>query len=368
MSGKSSQLAAETNRFTLWDPAAPFPAMEDMPDLPVVTHVQVERAQAGGFHYLHEPAIARHRGKFFACWANHPIAEVNSLGEMLRGSTSDDGIHWSPPELWLDGPMTQSASINHAVLAEHGGHLWLFASRWIDEVPGTQPFVLNDSTGKWEPRGDVIPGFVPFHRPMKLRDGNYILGGEESWWEAAVAISHGDDFSRWTFKRLPRPADMKLKYPETALIEQGDRLIAICRPWEQPTAPASVSKDGGQTWTTLAPSNFPLQDSKPQSGLLSTGQYYLITNNLDADRRALLSIAVTAPGERLFSRIYKIRHQTYPRLRHFGGYGLKPTSMAGSPTEWSYPASIEHEGNLFVIYTQGKEDCALSIIPVSTLK
>jgi hypothetical protein len=42
-------------------------------------------------------------------------------------------------------------------------------------------------------------------------------------------------------------------------------------------------------------------------------------------------------------------------------------SSVGGNTEWSYPAAIEHDGKLYITYTQGKEDCALSIIPLSAL-
>jgi hypothetical protein len=42
--------------------------------------------------------------------------------------------------------------------------------------------------------------------------------------------------------------------------------------------------------------------------------------------------------------------------------------MVGNSTEWSYPAAIEHEGKLYVTYTQGKEDCVLSIIPLTALE
>ena len=37
------------------------------------------------------------------------------------------------------------------------------------------------------------------------------------------------------------------------------------------------------------------------------------------------------------------------------------------PTEWSYPSAVEHDGNLYIAYTQGKEDCALSIVPIGVL-
>ena len=76
--------------------------------------------------------------------------------------------------------------------------------------------------------------------------------------------------------------------------------------------------------------------------------------------RCLLTIAVTGPEGGLFRRIFKLRHQQWPRRRLFG-------NAVGKPTEWSYPTAIEHNGNLYITYTQGKEDCVLSIVPIEVL-
>ena len=75
---------------------------------------------------------------------------------------------------------------------------------------------------------------------------------------------------------------------------------------------------------------------------------------------------MTKPGSGVFCRVWKIRHQQFPKRRLLGSReGTK--SHAGGATEWSYPAAVEHEGSLYVSYTHGKEDCALSIIPLSAL-
>lgn len=361
----SVELAADTNAFPIWDPQVPFPEFGDMRDLPVVTHVQLERAEKGGYHYLHESAIASHKDALLAGWANHRKLEVNVTEELLRGRTSiDGGLTWSSAAIWAEAPLLGSESFNHPVLFAHAGQLWGFFTAWKKELPRTEVFRRDDARGTWVPQQATIPGFVPFTPPRRMSDGNWILGGELHWFEAAVAISHGDDFTRWDVVQIPRPTGLTLQFPETTLLEHGEMLIALCRPKDTRTAPASTSADHGRTWTTLRESNYPLAASKPLAGRLSNGQQYLIACNLEQGR-ALLSIAVTEAAGDLFRHIWKIRHQQTPKRRLLGSQ--TEHSSVGLNTEWSYPAAIEHDGKLYVTYTQGKEDCAMSIIPITAL-
>jgi len=362
----SIELAAGQSKFPLWDAKTPFPPHTEMRDLSVVTHVQVERAEQGGYHYLHEAAIAWHKDRFYACYANHRLFEINVKDELLRGRTSPDGLTWSPATIWAAPPLLGSQSFNHPVLKEHQGKLWGFFTWWQNEKPRAELFVLDDATHTWQPQQAHIPGFIPFTPPRKMRDGNWIIGGELLWFEAAVAISHGDDFRKWDVVQIPRPAEISLMFPETTFLERGATLVAICRPKQDKTAPVATSDDCGRTWTPLRLSNYPLAASKPLCGRLSTGQQYLIADNLEQGR-TLLSIAVTAPGGDVFQAVWKIRHQQAPVRRLLGSPNDKKTHI-GNATEWSYPAALEHDGKLYVIYTQGKEDCALSIIPLSALK
>ncbi len=54
--------------FRLWDASRPFPAVAQMPDLDCVTHVSVEKAQPGGYHYLHESSPAWHKGNLYVSY------------------------------------------------------------------------------------------------------------------------------------------------------------------------------------------------------------------------------------------------------------------------------------------------------------
>lgn len=371
-----SEIAAGPSRLPLWDAGVKYPALEDIEDLSVVTHVAVERAQKGGYHYLHETAVAWHHGQLHMGWANHRTHEDNILDELIRGRVSaDGGFTWSGAWTFVEPSAGGAQSYNHPVLFSDGGKLWGFFTAWYHgpawetSRPATEIFQLDEATRQWKPAGNAIEGFIPFQPPMKLRDGNWIMGGEDFWYDAAVAISAGDDLGTWQMVRIPKEAGIDLRFPETALLEFGERLVAICRPRGVTSAPIAESRDGGRTWTALRLSNFPLSGSQPCAGALGTGQKFLITNHAEAGR-AMLTIAVTRPGGELFERVWKIRHQQFPRRRLFPGAkfeGQEIFNSLGKPTEWSYPSAVEHEDRLYVSYTHGKEDGVLSIIPVSAL-
>lgn len=365
----SAELAADRSLIPVWDPDVPFPSPQDMLDLDIVTHVTVERAQPGGYHYLHEATIMWHRDRFYLGWANHRTRETGDHDELIRGCTSPDALHWSEPSLWAQAPLVGATSHNHPLLFSHGGRLYGFFVCWRKEhIPTTELFILNDATGAWEwQKESSIPRFVPFCTPQRMADGNWLIGGENWWYDAAVAISAGDDLTRWTMVTIPRPDHLKLLYPEAAIVYRGgNTLLAVCRPQQHTpnvpdawSAPVAESHDGGHTWTTLGLSNFPLAPSQPFAGRLSTGHNYLLTDSLE-EGRCLLTIALTGPEGGLFRHIFKLRHQQWPRVRLFA-------NSLGKPTEWSYPNAFEHNGNLYIAYTQGKEDCVLSVVPVEVL-
>ena len=114
------------------------------------------------------------------------------------------------------------------------------------------------------------------------------------------------------------------------------------------------SGDGGLTWSDPQVHNFPFASSKIYAGMLSTGQNYVLSNIVASGYRDLLTLAVSRPGEKEFSRLWKIRD----------GY----CDELNAGPEWSYPSATEYDGKLFVVYTSEKHHCCLTIIPISSLQ
>jgi hypothetical protein len=122
-----------------------------------------------------------------------------------------------------------------------------------------------------------------------------------------------------------------------------------------------MSEDHGRTWTPTTRSNLPMATSKPYAGTLSTGQHYLVcTTTADTGgNRSPLTIAVSRPGESVFSKVFLIR----------------PSVFAGTPgvsaanADFSYPYAVEHAGKLYIGYTH-KSHAAneLAVVPIEQLR
>ena len=76
--------------------------------------------------------------------------------------------------------------------------------------------------------------------------------------------------------------------------------------------------------------------------------------------RDSLVISVGKPGKKTLSSMRRIRYGSSKPIPRFEGYAKAP--------QWSYPYAYEHDGKLYIVYSIGKEDCGLSVIPIESLK
>ena len=201
-----------------------------------------------------------------------------------------------------------------------------------------------------------------------MADGNWIMAGARisNGYDVvgdlpAVAISRGDDFTRWELVVVPAATGLGQIWGESTVIVEDKRIINISRYGAKALALASVSEDFGRTWTPTAPSNLPMATSKPYAGILSTGQRYLVcTTTADSGgKRSPLTIAISKPDESLFGKVYLIRTSVFdgtPGVSH-------------PKADFSYPYAVEHQGKLYIGYTH-KSHAAneLAVIPIQALK
>lgn len=370
------QKAMTTNSPSIiWDPAAKLPPPGAVPDLDWVSHGLVHRAVEGEQQFLHESSIAVHDGRLVAAWANDPRDENSAEGIVRAAWSSDGGRTWSAPEMVGPGaasPQGQECD-NHVVLHSVGGRLFAYASRWLGgpqadhgwhPLPSMRAvqFLYDPATHSWAETGVTIPRFLLMQGPQKLKDGSWLIAGEFGFNAPAVAICEDDSFREW--KTYPITTARSLRFPEPTVIVAPDRLVAIIRNANvmgppQEVALVSESFDNGRSWREAQLSNLPMVDSKPFGGILSTGQFYLVFNYPDPrSRRGNLVVGVGNPGAMQLSMLRTVRH------------GIPPVRYVGECKEpqWSYPYAVEHEGALYITYSVSKEDCALSVVPLASLR
>lgn len=365
---------AETSLYELWDPALPVPTAAETPLLPNVEFTVLKKfePEKDGYRWLHGLAIVRHEGEFFVSWG-HNKGDENTPTEINQGIRSkDDGKTWSPVE--MIAPNTASDGRSHGVFLSHEGTLWLFLGRFGNDEQGrryarlkTEAFTLNQKTNQWETRGIVADNFWPYQEPVRMADGNWIVSGmivpAGEWARPGVAISHGEDLTHWDTIEIPTLKDMGI-WGETAIFIDGSEILAVIRGGKGYSSRAlvSVSKDYGRTWDMIRESNLPMTTSKAYAGVLSTGQRYLICNTVKdhEQKRYPLTIAVTAPHEKLFRRMWRIRD------------GLRPAAGDKENVALAYPYAIEHDRKLWVVYStargpRNQNNAELAVFPISEL-
>ncbi len=346
--------------FPLWTGGDPPSDPEQIPFATGLENRTLHRAEEGKFQFLHGAAILPYKGVFYANWANSPVNE-NGPHETLQGRRSyDGGKTWPKLEVigpGFDGPDRHS----HGVLFEHQGELWTICARFGVGDTGRvfrglkgEAFVLDEAEDRWESRGIVMDNCWPYDPPVKLENGSSITGGQDRDGLPVVAISQGDDFTKWDSVLIPYHPKLGPSFAETTVWAEGNRVLAVIRGGSG-VAWVSQSEDGGRTWSIAGPSNYPMPRAKAFLGKLSTGQLFIVSNLRDRDT---LVVSAGKPGELSVSRMWRIRHGKSEAPR-FAGFAKSK--------QWSYPYACEHEGQLYVVYSIGKEDCGLSVIPVKSL-
>ena len=355
----------------LWDSSVPLPTRAAAPVLDDVAFHVIKRPRpdTDGCRWTLGVGLAWHKDRLYASYGFNK-GDENTPTEEAHVRVSDDGGQtWGPPVVMDAG--AGNLGVSHGVFLSHGDTLWAFMGAFYDRFQRTHTrgYRLDDATGSWRPLGVVVgDGFWPMQEPLRMADGNWIMAGfrvangyDVEGHLPAVAISRGDDLATWDLVVIPVADGLGSVWGESTVIVDGSRVTNISRYGAQPLALVATSDDCGRTWTPSSPSNLPMATSKPYAGTLSTGQRFLVcTTTADSGGgRALLTIAVSRPGEEAFSRVFVVRHSV----------SEKTPGVSDRRADFSYPYAVEHAGRLYVGYTH-KSHAAneLAVIPVAALR
>jgi hypothetical protein len=365
----------KTAGFPLWDDSQKLAEAKDLPVLEGVEFHVIKKwhKEADGYTFLHGVGLCWHKGKLYAS-IGHNKGDENTVTEEAQYRVSEDGGRtWSELRV-IDAGEEKDLAVSHGVFVSHGGKLWAFHGAYYNHMERihTRAYSLDETTADWVKHGEVIEnGFWALNQPVKMRDGNWIMPGisagpysNNGVFPAAVAISHGDDFTKWDFVGIPVHEGIRL-WGESSIIVDGPNVLNIARYGAKPFALISKSSDYGRTWTTMGESNLPMTTSKPAAGMLSNGRRYLVCTNAanNGGRRAPLTIAISEPGQELLSKVLVIRH-----AEHNGPGESNPKASL------SYPCATEHEGKLYIGFSNsggrgGNHNSAeMAVIPLEKLK
>jgi hypothetical protein len=362
---------------------AGLPLWNDVQSIPKAA--ELPQVQGAEFHVIKKRApdddqcrftlgvgLAWHQGRLYASYGFNR-GEENTPTEEAHVKVSDDGGKtWGPAQVMDVGE--GDLAVSHGVFLSQGGRLWAFMGAYHAHAEKyhrvhTRAYLLDEATGRWEAQGIVIEdGFWPMQEPLRMEDGNWIMAGLHLSPFAkganlpTVAISRGADFTKWESRVIPAAPGLGTNlWGESTVIVDGKRITNISRYGKRSRALLSESDDYGRSWTSTALSNLPMATSKPYAGTLSTGQRFLVcTTTADTGgKRTPLTIAVSKPGESLFSQVFLIRTSVFD---HTPG-------VSAPNADFSYPYAVEYGDKLYIGYTH-KSHMAneLAVIPVSSLK
>ncbi len=362
------------------------------PILPGVKTFNIYHATPLTGVYSHHSQIGHFEGTFFASWSNQEWGE-DGPGQRVLCSISPNGKTWRPPFVCFPslGGMRKPERSGRVLTAE----AWVMVGGKMYAVAG-----VNDKPG---PVNKIAAGYETTVSGQK----RMLISGRVGWGRIARSVSTNGDLGPifWLVDDPPAPLEGFPQFPdardpqfqETAqainrilanplhmpawdFLNHTTRVYAVdghqmCEPsvYRRPDGAlvklsrdcgrpeslrlyASVSRNGGKTWSTPVRTNIPDSPSKAVSGTLPDGKNYLIGNQVPQRVRDPLVISLSPDGK-VFNWAAAIVHGHPPRRYsgHAKDFGFQ------------YPSAIVVGRALWVIYSINKEDVAVSRIPLKEL-
>lgn len=258
-----------------------------------------------------------------------------------------DGREWSKPALVLDGTQKDGtgcyACWNPVLFQPSRGPLLMFYK--VGPSPEGWWGMLTTSTNEgrlWSTPRRLAAGFVgPVrNKPLELADGSLLCGASTEAGGWAVHMERAlDRVARWEKTPNLRAAD-NLQAIQPAILPHGDGTFQILCRTKQGVLAESWSKDNGQTWSELQPTELPNPNGAVDGLRLSDGRFLLVYND-SATERGTLSVALSKDGKNW----------------------SKGLSLESATGEFSYPAVIQaRNGLVHVTYSWNRQRIRHAVI------
>ncbi len=384
------------------------------PVLAGVEHFEVMRVRPETGTYSHHPHILHDGRRFHATWSNH-LCQEDGPGQRVLHATSADGRRWSAPAECFPplGPVEAAYGGWNLVLTANGLHLLdgrVVAVAGINacgdghdrasRVHGSRPCHGNVARSIGAD-GSLGPLFMLHGDPPPAVEGHAhgIAGADDPRFAGIAArltaLRHRpDNCPSWSF----RPSGPGLEdyavgtgnwksFGHTMLAADGHR---VCEPTSYRRASdgkavrlfrdlrrsgrlyASVFDETARNWSPIRPTGIPDAASRSAAGTLPDGSAYVIGNltwgAIEGRRRRRdpLVLAVSRDGI-TFDRAWALRSGAPPVRHTRPPAGAPRTIKLGKGPGFQYPHATVVGKALWVIYSVGKEDVAVTCVPLKAV-
>jgi len=290
--------------------------------------------------------LLHHEGKFWCMWSCGP--EVEDLPtQFVRYATSDDGLKWSTPRSLSGPPAEGRAYIARDFWLRDGELLGLAASYkgkgafGVDKDLRLVAFVWDKAAGDWKPKGQLYENAINNFAPQKLSTGEWITTRRDARFNVTMLIGGVKALDDWraapVVDRMTAIRTSKFSPDEPVCWEQADGTLvgAIRDNGGSSRLFRTFSKDHGQTWSFPEKTNYPNASSKLFSLQTSRGFRVLVSNANPTIGRREMQLACSQDG------------LTFTRMARLDIPSPKATTF-------QYPHVIEHEGSLFIAFSNKK--------------
>jgi hypothetical protein len=302
-------------------------------------------------------------GKFWCMWSRGPALEDRN-GQLIVFSTSQDGRRWTPPR-----PLAIPAA-NRAMVARG---FWVVGQQLyaiVAQFRGPGVFSPDDPAGKdlqllfyrhaapdqWDRTPLFLSDALNNFPPVSVSNGRWMMTARDASFNASVMESGADPFGPWTRHSVLGRYDMKDLTPDEPVLVQParNRLVMMIRNNARLRALfRTESADGGKSWTPPVATDVPSAPSKFFLLKTSRGDWLAIGNFDPVIGRKRLHVALL---DSAFSHASIVKVSLPGQVQ-----GKEIPSV-------QYPHAIEHDGNLYVVYSRSKTAIELAIIPMPELE
>ena len=290
------------------------------------------------FPFAHSSSIVELPGGDIFCVWFGGIHEKSS-DTSIWGSRLSGGVWSKPSEIANGAELSERrfAAWNPVLWIDPGGRLTL--SYKIGDSPRRWSgyFKLSSDGGKSWGQAQAYPGAFlgpTKNKPLVLKSGRTIMPSSFEFHSSFGWHSHfelSDDCGK-TLKKTGFTFNPLVQSIQPALIERKDGSIVALMRTRNGYVGASVSKDGGETWTPARLLDVPNSNSGLDAAALSDGRFVMVCNPLP-ERRNKLSLMLSDDGLKWRESIV--------------------LDSGGIHEEYAYPAVIQaSDGKIHITYTR----------------